>query len=119
MTPEQYHQTPPHPESSRASDDEIAEETARVSPEGRPASPRLGYRGTFAMTVGVVIVALGVIGVVGYYVSPWLALAILIVGGLCLTIFNPVVWASMFRAKDHERGAERAEHKHRHQHHHG
>lgn len=97
-----------HPESAPVSTERLAEEQAKISPEGRPADPRVGYRSTIAMVVGVVIVALGVIGVVGYYISPWLALAMLIVTGLCLTVFNPVVWASAFRAKDHEDGAKRA-----------
>lgn len=97
-----------HPESAPISTERLADETAKISPEGRPADPRVGYRSTIAMVAGVVIVALGVIGVVGYYISPWLALAMLVVTGLCLTVFNPVVWASAFRAKDHEDGAKRA-----------
>jgi len=40
----------------------------------------------------------------------------LVVGGLCLTVFNPVVWAAAFRAKDNEDGAKRAVYKTKHQH---
>ena len=105
-----------HPESAPASTESIAEQITRVSPEGRPASPRVGYRTTIALVAGVVIVALGVTGVVGYFVSPWPALAMLVVGGLCLTVFNPVVWAAAFRAKDNEDGAKRATYNAKHQH---
>lgn len=97
-----------HPENAPVAETEIARETAKESPEGEPAQPRMGAR-TTAILTGVVIAAVLVVAtLVGYFHSPMLGVATLVVGGLCAVIFNPVVWASAFRAGDSERGARRA-----------
>lgn len=97
-----------HPENAPVAESEIARETAKESPEGEPAQPRLGAHSTAVIT-GVLIAAVLVVAtLVGYFHSPMLGVATLVVGGLCAVIFNPVVWASAFRAGDAERGARRA-----------
>lgn len=100
-----------HPENAPISTEELAREENAISPEGRPGNPRMGFRTVLPITIGVVFLALAVVAVVGYYFSPWLAIAMLVVGGLCAMIFNPVVWASAFRADDNERAARRATYK--------
>ncbi len=97
-----------HPENTPVAESEIASETAKDSPEGAPAQPRLGAHRTAVIT-GVLIAAVLVVAtLVGYFHSPMLGIATLVIVGLCAVIFNPVVWASAFRAGDSERGARRA-----------
>lgn len=78
-----------------------AQKIEKVSPEGRPADPRIKAGGIGLMLVSIValLVVIGIIVAVVYQPAAGIAIAAI---GLVIFFFNPTVWASIFRASERE-----------------
>lgn len=92
-----------------------AEEIEAVSPEGKPADANTGPGSIWLMLVGAWVLLAIVAVVIGSTLS-WAMAALMLVLGTLGMIFNPVVLASMSRAKErrevlhhHEQGHPRAD----------
>lgn len=81
------------------SSEQIAAETAAVSPEGMPADPKAGPRG-LRLELLVAVVAVSAISIgLGFWFGPAVGVVTFLIAGLFL-LFNPVFGATMGRAKD-------------------
>lgn len=91
--------------------DEISKEISRVGVEGTPADPKVGP-GAILLGLGTIFAGVVIAGViVSITVDVPTALMVFGIGCLAL-VFNPLVWASLMRARerqgiveDHEAGA--------------
>ena len=79
----------------------VAEQIAKVSPEGRPAYPSLRGR-HFAGIFGIVIAAAALMGgIVAFMLgAPSTALGAILLGSAVLLVANPVTWAAAARAAE-------------------
>lgn len=78
-----------------------AQKIEEVSPEGRPAVPEIKAGGIGLMLIAIVVllVVIGIIVAIVYRPAAGIGIAAF---GLVILLFNPVVWASIFRASERE-----------------
>lgn len=79
--------------------DQIAAKTAAISPENRPADPKMGPKALRLEVVGLWLVFLAVAVCVGIWVNVFAGAVTLVLGTVGL-MFNPVVGAAEKRAEE-------------------
>lgn len=85
--------------------EQIARETAAVSPENRPADPKMGPRALRLEVLAMWVVVLALALALGVFMNPLAGVAAFAIGTIGL-MFNPVVGAANERATEREPIAE-------------
>jgi multisubunit Na+/H+ antiporter MnhG subunit len=81
---------------------QMVERIAAVSPEGRPAFPRLGARGMIAvLVIAIAVIALAGLAI-GLLFSPWAGVVFAIVL-VPIFVASPIFWATILRAQERRR----------------
>ena len=89
-------------------DDRQAGEIADVSPEGRPANPGLGAKGIAMMICASVTVVVIASILTAVFVSAAAGWGVFIVSMLLTVVINPVMYASILRAREREHASHRS-----------
>lgn len=79
----------------------IAEETAQVSPEGRPGDPKTSPKGLRLEVLFGYFIVVCFAAALGWWVNPVAGVLALVIGTLAI-LFNPVVGATSQRANERE-----------------
>jgi hypothetical protein len=88
--------------AKEAYDDRQAGEIADVSPEGRPANPGLGAKG-IAIMISASVTAVVIASILtAIFVSAAAGWGVFIVSMLLAVVINPVMYASILRARERE-----------------
>lgn len=86
-------------------EDQQAGKIADVSPEGRPANPGLGAKG-IAMMISASVTAVVIASILtALFISAAAGWGVFIVSMLLAVVINPVMYASILRAREREHAA--------------